>query len=775
MTAQSSFVAYPGSPKELSSTIEAAVEYANRRQSSRQYKPWIQSDIAGRMVVQPVLDGISESALFVADVTRLNFNVTYEIGYAIGLQKRALLIRNSSITSDDELILKTGIFDTIGYETYGSTEQLGELLFSEIDLAPMRISAELDRNAPVFVLEVPHRTDAMTRIIARVKRASLFYRSFAPSEDARLSAVDAMRWVSGSMGILVPLISTQYVDANVHNIRAAFVAGLSHGMEKCCLILHDGSFQVPIDLRDAVDSYMSLDQIDDHISTFAASVYKEMQSSDGSVEIAPGLLQSISLGDPLAENEYRTLSEYYVQTDQYNRALRGEINLVVGRKGTGKTALFFQVRDRVRNDRRNVVIDLKPEGYQLLKLKEHVLDYLSDGAKAHLITAFWEYLLLLEITKKVLDKDRRQYKYDHTIAESHKELTLIYGAERNVSAGDFSERLLTLSEDVIAAFRERYSEERDRRLATDEVTNLLHIKRLGVLKKALANYLSHKEMVLVLFDNLDRGWKYTGVGRGDVLILRCLIDASRKIQRDMRKAHLEFSSIVFIRNDIYQLLVKTSSDFGKESRASLDWNDEDLLREVLRRRLVRQFDADTPFSRIWGKVCCSHYDGEETSQFMISRCMMRPRYLLKLFGHCIGSAVNLHHETVNADDIEKGYRSYSGDIIIEAGRELTDIEPATEGLLYEFVGEQACIERGRLIDLFTSRGIDKNLHVVVCEYLLYFGILGLLATGKKPIYIYDVRYDMGILQALMRKNMETVKYLMNPALWPVLSIIDNTD
>ena len=71
------------------------------------------------------------------------------------------------------------------------------------------------------------------------------------------------------------------------------------------------------------------------------------------------------------------------------RALRGEVNLVVGRKGSGKTALFIRLRDTIRADKRNIVVDLKPEGYQLIRIKEDILEYLSEGARQHLITAFW--------------------------------------------------------------------------------------------------------------------------------------------------------------------------------------------------------------------------------------------------------------------------------------------------------------------------------------------------------------------------------------------------
>ena len=108
------------------------------------------------------------------------------------------------------------------------------------------------------------------------------------------------------------------------------------------------------------------------------------------------LLQSIHIGDPTAENEMATLSEYYLQTHEYQQSLHGHVNLAVGRKGSGKTTLFIQLRDKIRRDKRNVVVDLRPEGYQLIKLKEDMLAHLSEGSRQHLITAFWEYLILLE-------------------------------------------------------------------------------------------------------------------------------------------------------------------------------------------------------------------------------------------------------------------------------------------------------------------------------------------------------------------------------------------
>ena len=96
--------------------------------------------------------------------------------------------------------------------------------------------------------------------------------------------------------------------------------------------------------------------------------------------------------------------------------------MVVGRKGTGKTALFSQLRNEKRANVRNIVVDLEPEGYQLIRLKEDVLDYLAEGARTHLITALFEYLFYLEICYKLLEKDRERHIRDGRLYEPYRKL-----------------------------------------------------------------------------------------------------------------------------------------------------------------------------------------------------------------------------------------------------------------------------------------------------------------------------------------------------------------
>lgn len=53
-----------------------------------------------------------------------------------------------------------------------------------------------------------------------------------------------------------------------------------------------------------------------------------------------GILRSISFGQRVAEEEADSLETYFVETDQWTRLFRGDIDVIYGPKGSGKSALY---------------------------------------------------------------------------------------------------------------------------------------------------------------------------------------------------------------------------------------------------------------------------------------------------------------------------------------------------------------------------------------------------------------------------------------------------
>jgi hypothetical protein len=550
------FVAYSSKDAALSAGVFDAISKANARPLPIIYEPWVFNDVAGGPLISPILAKIDDSPFVIADITYLNLNVVYEIGFAIGRNKRAFLIRHKGTEADQQLTKAVGIFDTLGYHEYDAFDELKDRLSAHIEPTHLHFSRELDAKFPVYIVEPSFRDESITTAISRIKKARYPYRSFNGDDDLRMSASDTMRQVAAASGVALPFQDPAIDGAEAHNIRCMFVAGLSEGMGKPTLLLCPNSFVAPLDIKDEITPFKTPDDISNAIADFCPLIAEYASQVEPSGIDTQTLLEALSIGDPRAENEMPTLGLYYLKTDQFEGTVRGEANLVVGRKGSGKTALFIQVRDKIRADRRNIVVDLKPEGYQLVKLKKEILTYLSAGARQHLITAFWEYLILLEVAYKILEKDQNTYRHNHSLYDLYVELRNTYELSDFTTEGDFSERLIKISEALIQKYKSNFGSADAQRLTAAQVTELLYKHDLKKLRTLISRYLQEKKSVWVLFDNLDKGWSTHGVDVIDAIVLRCLVDAGRKIEREMKRNDHDFHCIVFVRNDVYDTLMR---------------------------------------------------------------------------------------------------------------------------------------------------------------------------------------------------------------------------
>lgn len=770
------FIAYPSGINLVVDAIRAAVMQVRARSTRWMLEPWEELDVPGRFIASEILRHIDGSDALVADVSRLNFNVAYEVGYAIGKGKRLLLIKHKAVQSESPTIQEVGIFDTLGYKEYSTAEDLTNFLLTVQDLRPIHVGDKRNEKSPVYLVQPKTKTDYDGFIVSGIKKSHLYFRSYDPAENTRLPGPDAVANVAESYGVILHLLDDTHVDAKVHNLRSAFVAGLSDGMDRRSLFIQTGETPVPLDLRDFVTYCRFPSEFQEAIGQLAERVYDD-RSATGALTPSgtQSLLELADLGASAAENEITSLGEYYLETEAFRRAKRREVRLVTGRKGSGKTAIFFMLRDRVRNNRQNVVLDLKPEGYQLMKLKDAVTKLLSHGTVEHTITAFWEYLLWLEICYKLLEKDQELHKRDHNLFEPYQQLKAKYITDDYSREGDFAERLKALLRDIILAVEKKYDGQESVELTTPEITELVYKHNFHDLRDQIVSYLHFKEELWLLFDNIDKGWAAHGVRTEDLVILRSLMEATRKIERELTKLSITAHTIVFLRNDVFEHLVDSSADRGKETRSNVDWDDPELLRELVRRRVVRALPEnqhDTEFSAVWTRICVPIIDGQDSAQYLIDRSLMRPRSLLDLIGHCKGYALNLGHVRIEKDDIVKGCNAFSNDLLSELDLEIRDVFPSADHLLYAFIGAPSTLCHQDLLTTLTDHGVEADKLDAVVRVLLWFGFIGLQWTDGTTRYIYSVNYNMKVLEGTHNKLLArgNVRYMINPAFASALGL-----
>lgn len=741
---------------------------------------WSQSPIPGRFLQATLLQGIVAASYLVADVSAPNFNIAFEIGFAIGRHKPILLTKEKSYSAEE--YDRAGI-DLLRCEDYPDDNKTGWLSKAVRSLAPISTDVAQNKKAAVYLVEKISREEDVSKLISCIKKTLFYFRNFDPTEQMKLSTDEAIKQVAQSKGIIVHLAASNEADAETTNLRAGFVAGLASGLRRLCLILQptDGPIRIE-DRWEDVRTYSDNSEIEPIIREFSrriSAVTKGNSSpsttSGSNPEGAP-VLAHLNLGAPFAENEFRDLSGYYVKTYEYHRALRGEVRLVIGRKGSGKTALLSQVRDHLRPDRKKIVVDLLPAGYQIRKLNEQVLDYLEAGTREHTVTAFWEYLLLLESCYKVLEKDQQRHLQDVMLTDPYRKLERLYYShtDRYSDKADFSERLRLLVERIRSTFQNYFGEERNRRLSTSDITKFLYSHDVRALKQQLSGYLKGKNGLWILFDNLDKGWSTHGLTPAEALIIRCLLDASRKLEQDLQRFGVDCHTLIFIRNDVYQWLIEETPDRGKEAIAELDWKDPNDLREIISRRFAYSEDLkDMSFEQIWRNFCVQSVDGTESSQFLIDRCLMRPRFLLELVNKCISVAVNAGHSVIETDDIKKALVHFSKDIVAQISYEIEDVFPGAKRVLYKFQNRVPYVSADFLKSVFGSYSFSETEQERLLEILLWQGFLGVVRSEGNISYIYSVQYDIHRLRELASvaglMARQPVLYV-NPAFWPHLEI-----
>jgi len=369
-----------------------------------------------------------------------------------------------------------------------------------------------------------------------------------------------------------------------------------------------------------------------------------------------------------------------------------------------------------------------------------------------------------------LEKDKKRHIHDHVLYDGYNKLSKIYKVEEYDPDGDFSERMSGLMEKVYSEYQSIHSGDSKVSLSSAEVTQLLYKHDVKALRKELIEYMRHKGILWLLFDNIDNGWPTSGLQHNDLLIIRALIDATRKLERAFSKEDLTVKTAVFLRNDVYELLVQETADRGKEASVLLDWTDPDLLRELIRLRIVANgLDENTEFMEAWLKIIVSHYKGEETSQYFIERSLMRPRFLLNLINHCKSFAINLNHEVIGESDIEKGLSAYASDLLRDIGFELRDVASESENVLYSFIGCKSELSESEVLALIVQGGEINEITHKLFNLLLWYGFLGLKINSDDPKFIYDFSYNKSLMDGIKSKSRDCI-ICINQAFWPALMI-----
>lgn len=211
---KTAFFAYPNH-KHLNPTI---MEAANslKKSDGILITPWQKLPIEGFKLDNLIRERIANADILLADITYPNFNVYYEIGYALACRKAVVPTVNGSIEAGHANSKLIGIFDTIGYMKYENSDELRKkILGAEYPVWVEEVLEKQNHNQPLFLLDTFSKTEFRNYIRQAIDNAKVQCRSFDPTETPRLSSTSAIKSISASTGVILPLLSNQIQDSQI--------------------------------------------------------------------------------------------------------------------------------------------------------------------------------------------------------------------------------------------------------------------------------------------------------------------------------------------------------------------------------------------------------------------------------------------------------------------------------------------------------------------------------------------------------------------------------
>jgi hypothetical protein len=179
-------------------------------------------------------------------------------------------------------------------------------------------------------------------------------------------------------------------------------------------------------------------------------------------------------------------------------------------------------------------------------------------------------------------------------------------------SGDFTTRINRLSRYVVQEIEA--AKKRREAISAEFLTNVIFRGGISALKKVILRNADPYGQIVLLFDNIDKGWPTSGVANFDVRMVRLLIEALDKTRRDFVAAQRDFMSVVFLRNDIYELLVSETPDRGKAGQVRIDWTDRAKLKQVIHKRLQSGAkDHQKTFDQLWSRYFPITVKGQDAS------------------------------------------------------------------------------------------------------------------------------------------------------------------
>ena len=732
------FFAYASKPQRRVDAIRGAIERIQLGSAINcRIVDWTELPIEGGVIFCTICEAIRQAGCVAADITDLNFNVLFELGFAIGAGKAIWPLVESS--EENRLYKAFDTLTTIGHARYTNSKSIATKLSKKKPwnrsahlLAPSLMASKPTREArQVLYLRSPLEDEASLRVGEILESSGLDVVVDDPSEVAFQPISWYLTRLETSFAVLIELGDQSGHGASLHVAKCALAAGVSVACGRRLLMLGEDIGGGPVDYRDLQRSYKSAADAASITQEWLAPLPREIRDlelvtqadiTSTSTQDVP-LLRKVQIGDYVAENELTDLADYFVETVEFEDALFGTFEVFVGRKGSGKSAVTHMVADRLREDTRNVVSVISPKGYELTQIHKLVMG--SDlSTRNRFVEGLWKYLLSTEALKAIWN-DLESKPLDASWSEAELRVKDQVDALQDVMDLSFASRIIQVIQN------QRLSIDGSVEITESEILGRLQSKELQNLRDVICGYLSSERRELtLLLDDMVPGWESAEQRVQLSRILLSMVVASRDLWRDWeyrmaRAGYRGPSILLFLRTDIFASILQESDEPDKIEHRPVFWEDGDALLNLINMRILSSLREDLDGVLNWNDLLEPGFSFDAMKQVIETSLLRRPRDIIYYFGRVFFNANRRKATKLAKRDFDGAMRDYSEYALQALGSEWSPHIPELEDTLLEFLGGTHDITYGELHSRLTSSGVDPRDVEGAVRFLVDAQFLGL--------------------------------------------------
>lgn len=363
------------------------------------------------------------------------------------------------------------------------------------------------------------------------------------------------------------------------------------------------------------------------------------------------------------EAKSEDVGRYFFHMSEVETILAGTKNYIIGRKGTGKTALSEFILGKGRNSNGIFCEKLSFKNFPFNDLYE-----LSNSkyTPPNQYITLWKYLIYSVICRLML-------RNNYINCQVRDSLSLSYTTD------PITNLPVVISNWTNDSFKIPHDIQQPTSLSWIEKVNILE----GVIQKNLDS-----SKYYIIFDELDEDYrdiKNIEEFKPYNNLVTSLFKAVQDIKNIFRLSKLNIHPLIFLRDDIYDLIKDTDKNKWSDFKIKIDW-DENKMKRLIAFRISKAISVDQQvlyFDKAWELIF--HRSAVQmgdrqtkkmhTFDFIARSSQMRPRDFIKYIQACAEDTLYNHKPFITPDTIKQVDKAFSNYLKDEVEDEIQAILP----------------------------------------------------------------------------------------------------